>query len=379
MRGFACILGLALLLGSPLLAQGRTGAETPPDYDQLVKDLGSQDFQTREAATKKLRAAGAAAQAALRGALKSENLEQRARAQRLYDEIGATGTADDPSRARDRLRGRPLRPVPPPGRPTVEVRPQRGQRRPMPRPEDYRGRLDEYMKALEEFLDETTRSQRNRHQSLDRWMRERLGGGFSVTLGTPGQTTRITRNGESIEFTRDAGGKVTLKVGRVDRQTGKVESAQTYSAPSIQAFKDTHGEVYDRYRDTGVFDSSRNGFVMEWPTRPTRPMPPMPVLGNPKTAAAVHGATLSSVPGVLRAHLDIPPQAVLVTRVEEGSGADRLGLQPHDVLTHVDGVPVGSRTDVRAVLALSTRDTVEVAVLRGGKRLKFEGQRPKGR
>ncbi|NRA95604.1 MAG: PDZ domain-containing protein [Planctomycetes bacterium] len=371
MRGFACMLGFVSLVGLPFAVQAQGGSGAPPDFDRLVKELGSPDFQTREAATTKLRDAGEAARTALQKAAGSEHLEQRARVRRLLDQLGETGLGDDPVRARDRLRGRPLEP----GRPRVEVRRQRGARS-MPRLEDYGGRLDDYMDALSEFLDEMTRSPRSQHEALDRWVR---GGSFSISLVGPGQTTRVMRNGESISFTRDATGKVTLEVGRVDQRTGKVEAVGTYSGKDLEAFKEAHGEIYDRYRDTGVFDSSRHGFVTEWPL-PRAPVRPPTVRAQSQAGTdAVHGATIAPVPAVLRSHLNLPRQAVLITAVKSGSPADGMGLRSHDVLTHMDGVPVASGADVRAVLASSTRETITLRLLRKGREMKLEGVRPERR
>ncbi len=376
MRDLAYILMFALLLGAPLTGQGTTW--TSAALGQLVKDLGSPDFKTREAATVKLREAGEVARSALEKAADSEHLEQRARVRRLLDELGETRSNDDPARVRERLRGRPLEPVSPPGRPRVEVRPQRDLGS-MPRPEDYPGRLDEYMDALNEFLDEMTRPQRSQPESLSA-QRRGTSTSFSVSIGGPGRTTRVTRNGESIECRRDAGGKVTVEIGRVDPRTGKVKAVETYAAEDLKAFKEEHGEVYDRYRDTGVFDSSRHGFVTEWPS----PRAPRSPVRTPTVRAqsqvgtdVVHGATIASVPAVLRSHLDLPRQAVLITAVKSGSPADGLGLRSHDVLTHVDGAPVGSMADILSALNSGEGGTVEVRVLREGRKMAFAGARPK--
>lgn len=379
MRDFAYMLVFAVLTGLPLAGQGAT--EPPPDLDQLVKDLGSADFKTREAATAKLGDAGEGARSALEKAVDSEHLEQRARVRRLLDQLGPTSGTDDPARVRDRLRGRPLEPVSPPGRPRVEVRPQRGLDS-MPRPEDYHGRLGEYMDALSEYLDQMTRSPRPPQGGLDGWLRDGVSSSFSVSIAGPGRTTRVMRNGESIECRRDPAGKITLKIGRVDPRTGKVKAVETYAAEDLKAFKEEHGEVYDRYRETGVFDSSRHGFVTEWPSprAPRSPVRPPTVRAQSQVGTdVVHGATIASVPAVLRSHLDLPRQAVLITAVKSGSPADGLGLRSHDVLTHVDGAPVGSMADIRSALNSGEGDTVEVRVLREGRKMAFAGARPKRR
>ena len=67
------------------------------------------------------------------------------------------------------------------------------------------------------------------------------------------------------------------------------------------------------------------------------------------------GLVCAAVPRVLRAHLDLPDdQGVLVQRVVEDGAAEKAGIEQHDVLVSVDGVPL--------------RDPGELArLVRGGK------------
>ncbi len=75
----------------PLLARRLTLApELPADperINRLVKDLGSDTFNTRERATQELSALGAAAEAALKRARESPSLECRLRAERLFQQV----------------------------------------------------------------------------------------------------------------------------------------------------------------------------------------------------------------------------------------------------------------------------------------------------
>lgn len=70
-------MSLALVLGCFLL---QDPAPQPEQMEQWVKELGSEDFKTRENADKSLRAAGKAALPYLEKALQSEDLETRERA-----------------------------------------------------------------------------------------------------------------------------------------------------------------------------------------------------------------------------------------------------------------------------------------------------------
>ena len=79
--------------------------------------------------------------------------------------------------------------------------------------------------------------------SLERRLRDGVSSSFSVSIVGPGRTTRVVRNGESIECTRDPAGEITLKIGRSDPRTGEVETVETYAAKDLEAFKEEHREI----------------------------------------------------------------------------------------------------------------------------------------
>lgn len=106
---------------------------------------------------------------------------------------------------------------------------------------------------------------------------------------------------------------------------------------------------------------------------------PKPQTDGRRPFNPMRGATTAPVPASLRAHLDVPDQAVLITAVRRGSSAARLGVRAHDVLTHLGGAPVGSMADIRLALNSAEGDTVEVQVLRQGRKATFTGALPKRR
>jgi hypothetical protein len=90
-RGFKA---MTRLIGSPdaaiQLFKGRLQAPKPVDAKliaKLVADLGSDEFEERDAAEESLAAIGQPAEVELKKALKSESLEQRKRAQKLLKKL----------------------------------------------------------------------------------------------------------------------------------------------------------------------------------------------------------------------------------------------------------------------------------------------------
>ena len=76
------------LVAGWLLAPAGLPGQAPPsqdDIDRAVRQLGDDDFQVREQATRFLWSAGKAAEPALRGALKSGDPEVARRARTLLD------------------------------------------------------------------------------------------------------------------------------------------------------------------------------------------------------------------------------------------------------------------------------------------------------
>jgi S1-C subfamily serine protease len=86
---------------------------------------------------------------------------------------------------------------------------------------------------------------------------------------------------------------------------------------------------------------------------------------------------VDAAPDVLRAHVDLPDRAVVVEEVVPGMPAETMGLVLFDVITHVDGQPVGTAEDVRRALNREgAPDTVTITVLRRGARHELSAKRP---
>lgn len=81
------------------------------------------------------------------------------------------------------------------------------------------------------------------------------------------------------------------------------------------------------------------------------------------------GVELTSLTPELRRHFGATEETgVLVGRVEPDSPAERAGLRVGDVLTRVDGQPVGSTLDViRAIGSMQDGEIVALEIVRGGR------------
>jgi hypothetical protein len=93
MRPFALAL-LTLLLARPCFA---LPPPTPVKAELLIKQLGSNDYYEREAASKALRALGKPALPALRVACDSKDAEVRKRARRLVEDLAPVQHASEPT------------------------------------------------------------------------------------------------------------------------------------------------------------------------------------------------------------------------------------------------------------------------------------------
>lgn len=88
------------------------------------------------------------------------------------------------------------------------------------------------------------------------------------------------------------------------------------------------------------------------------------------------GVQMTPVPMSVQEQQGLTPnQGVYVQSVYNNTAAATMGLQPGDVITSVNGAPIGSMSDLRNEVALNqVGDPVEVTVMRGGQEQAALGQ-----
>jgi serine protease DegS len=96
------------------------------------------------------------------------------------------------------------------------------------------------------------------------------------------------------------------------------------------------------------------------------------------------GIVPQDVPEYQREQLGLPAAGVLIARLYVGSPAQRAGMQPGDVLTHVDEMPVRSAQEAIARVASHRKlgETIKLRVLRNGRARELQAQimeQPRGR
>lgn len=355
-------------------SRGEGSGEQPPEAGKLVEKLGSPEYTVRKQATEALRKLGEAARPALEKGARSSNLERRARCRALLNELRGDGP-------RVQGEGGRLRPLEPHGARRFD--------------EEELEHLKERMRRLRERHQRALESfQRGTPFPFDELLRELLPGPDSARplkpvpdrsldrqqAGLGGTRVRLRQpDGEVLELFRDPSGKVTFKVSRPDPDTGETVT-ETYEAESLEAFREEHPQVHERYADTGLFSSRPGGFhirVHPPGTGGLERLFPLPFSREMRRGAPVLGVEVAPVPEVLRAHLDLPEKALLVERVAPGSAAADMGLRRYDLLLRVDGTSVATSREVARILARQDHPpTLEVEVLRRGGRQTLSGPWP---
>lgn len=364
-------LGLALAsLACPLLAQEPKPVE-PPKADaakdaelqeeiaELIEQLGATRYKTRERATLRLIEIGEAAKPALEQALKSEDVEVKARAKRALAALA------------------PKKPVEPEA-------PAEG---------------DELPRQLQKLF-----------KAQQGGMRiQILGNGRQIQVSNENgvEKIKVTEKGKTTEFSKDKDGKFTVKTpaGKElkfkDEATFKKEQAALHKLYSESKGGGGLARIFVR---PGGMAPGPGGAVppalpkelekrvqkmmeelqrkLQQGMQPGMPVPPVPVPVPPvrpikpgkqakpaKPAAGPlvgkHGLTLKPVSAMLKDHLGIEG-GVAIAKVGPGAGA-KLGLQAHDVVIAADGQP----TLTPAALEAAIGGARQLTVIRKGKRLEL--------
>jgi hypothetical protein len=279
---------------------------------ELIRQLGADDYATREKATQELRKLGKPAEEALRKAASS---------------------SDDPE-VRERSRGL-LEALAEGGKPKSEGKrePERG----IPAPPPF---------------------------------------GFRGLAGGPGSSVQIqTVNGDSTYRITPGDGSPALTFRRTQAGPVKLEypdekgEAKTASSDSLEKFLEEHKDLAKQFGITeegieysGARVSFKGGLRALRAPRAFRIPSPVP----PAKEEEPERPELSEATDALRAQLALPAgQGVVVNRVPAGSPGEALGLRRNDILLEVSGRPVGDPERARELL----RSAPSALVLRKGERI----------
>jgi hypothetical protein len=279
---------------------------------ELVRQLGADDYATREKATQELRKIGKPAEEALRKAAQSsEDPEVRERSRGLLEAL-AEGEKPKSDGKREAERGTPA-----------------------PPPFGFRGLG--------------------------------AGSGSSVQIQTVNgdSTYRITPGDGSpaLTFRRTQAGPVKLEY------TDEKGEAKTVPSDTLEKFLEDHKDLAKKFGITeegieysGARVSFKGGLRALRAPRPFRVPSPVP----PGKEEEQERPELSEATDALRAQLALPAgQGVVVNRVPAGSPGEALGLRKNDILLEVSGRAVGDPERARELL----RSAATARVLRKGEKI----------
>lgn len=201
------------------------------------------------------------------------------------------------------------------------------------------------------------------HKHFKGWPRMRMegfprGGGFSMS----------TSRGVSIKQDAD-GVTVTLRERDKDGKEQKIE----LKGKTLEEIKKKHPEHADKLGNFGFsFRVTPPNFF--WPgAKPRRLDPLRPTTPSPRVVEGkiVFGLRLDDVSDVLASHLGIEADAAaLVFNVIPGTQAEEMGLRRGDVIVKIGGQPVTKQTAIALLRkAGAERSALTIELIRGGKPL----------
>jgi hypothetical protein len=319
----------------PAQDEARKQAEFDAKIGKLIKQLGSDKYKEREAASQELKKVGKPALPALKEALKSKDLEVRLRVESIMKELGTKEVS--------RKGRRPSTPDPT-GAPSTSPRLSKEME------EALRGMPEEIRKALEEMLEKMEELEKGleplpklppfpdedkfgkdvekRMEEMRKRFEERLKPIeklFPGALPKPPRTEPREEKKEEKEQTPkpvpEGKGRITVVVKRLTWKDGKLVEDKEYKYDSALP-------------GLAVTDS---GHVLE----------------------------------ALRYHLELDKkEGVLVDEVEKDSPFAAAGLAKHDIIIKADGQTIGSRETLARLLEDKEKATLEI--VRRGKRKTIE-------
>jgi hypothetical protein len=310
----------------PALLLAPQDEETTKKIDALIRDLGAEDFETREKASAELRKIGKPAVPALRKAAESEDAEVKMRAKAILEEL------EKPAKEKPKIGigGSRITVKSVNGDTSYIIVPSNGDAITLTRAKDGAVQLD---------YTEAGQAKTAKAESLAKFLETH-----------PELAKKYGISEDGIDY---AGARASFKGG-----------GPRFHFDFNQELPDFTEEM-ERLRK--LFEDRDWGWDRDW-TDPDLDELLRELRGGGRAPSA-HGASFSEVDEVLRAHLEIPEgTGLVVRRVKEDSLAAKLGLKKNDIVLEVDGTKVSSTRDVKSLLK---KDST-LQILRGGKRTELK-------
>ncbi len=324
-----------------------TGTKTQAQIDSLIKNLGAEDWQTREKVTEELKAMGEASLPALQKATESDDPEISWRAKLIMRSI------EKSKKKRMQVESH------------HEARPQVQQR---------------FIKL---------------------WPGKTLSSRVKIFINGSGPGAK------SFSFSTDASGKVTATV-QEENQDGKVQE-KTYTAENMEEFKKKYPELVKQYGidinepseiEIPEFkidpDDIWEDFSKSWSRRwdelnkeleamrkalrggndPDWFMPRIERRQPPRVEKEVLsdvddlGIDVEYIEPALRTQLDLKgDNGVLVNKVKPDSAGSRIGFEPHDIILEINKQPIKTVWEFRRLVkAVLDKGTAQILIIRKGEK-----------
>jgi len=341
---------LTLLAGPCLMALIAFAGE--PTIEELVKNLGAEDYSAREDATRALIARGAAAIPALEKAVQDKDVEVRMRAGRALRAI-----REKPAPEQAPVNGQQER----------EAAPGTAQPRRQPQPPGGNG---------------TTHRSTSMRFDKGEWT-------ITITSGVGAEKTTKTYRGKSLEElkkkhpeVREALGGTTFRFGN-ERPGGKPNA--------FDPFKD-----FDKWFEQNGFGNRRRGDpfggaadlqkeiarLNQWARwlaqeRARRGQVDPRARARQQAETLLLGIRARKPETVLDAQLQLRGRGLVIEKVEVDTLAARLGLQRYDILLELNGITVRTAADIRpTLLSQDAKQPVRAKVMRRAKLIMLKEAAP---
>ena len=335
MRVSLVVVLCGFLLTGVLLAQDeRKGDESfSEEVRRLIKELGAEEFATRESAMKRLIEIGKPAVEALKEALKSDDPEVVWRARKALEEIGEkSGKTYEPEELPPAPWGKELLP-------------------PDEWFEELRKRTEKMRKSMLEELKESFPDLAKETEKIEKRFREAFPPDFNLPAfeGFDELFRRMEEANRRLQKMLEELNK-PQKWRRKGAKDGRMRVV--IERKSIKK----HGE---RPRTKVNIYVWKNGRLVKKEEKELF------------EGGEVVGLSLAPVPDVLRYHLRLDEsKGVLVEEIDEDSPFYKGGLRKNDIIVQVDGKPVNDRESF--MNAISGNEKVKLTVLKGGKRQELD-------